>query len=147
MRLRTFLIAALVAMTAPALAQTAAAVNAHLDSIFGEHGKFEQAFSALQAAVSSGDAKAVAVLAAYPLVVKVDGRREVGSEEEFTRLYDEIVTEEIVAAVSGQSYESLFASDQGIMFGNGQVWMSGVCEDDACEQWDVKIITIQSTAQ
>ena len=62
-------------------------------------------------------------------------------------LVDEIVTEETVAAVSGQSYESLFASDQGIMFGNGQVWMSGVCEDDACERWDVKIITIQSTAQ
>ena len=33
------------------------------------------------------------------------------------------------------------------MFGNGQVWMTGVCADDACAVWDVKIVTIQSTAE
>ncbi len=31
------------------------------------------------------------------------------------------------------------------MFGNGQVWLNGICEDDACNEFDVRIITIQST--
>ena len=38
-----------------------------------------------------------------------------------------------------------FAAD-GVMFGNGEVWLNGICKDDACADFDVKIVTIQSTA-
>lgn len=131
---------------APALAQSVEAVNDVLDTIFGEHERFETAFETLQSAVADGDAQAVAELAAYPLVVKVGERREIADAAAFVAVYATIMTDEIVAAVRDQSYAELFANDQGIMFGNGQVWMSGVCADDACADWDVRIITIQSTA-
>lgn len=147
MRLGAIVTGLLIATASPVLGQTAEDVNAVLDAIFGGHDKFETAFADLQEAVAIEDAGTVAALAAYPLVVKVEERREVTSAEEFAFGYDEIMTDEIVDAVAGQTYDTLFASDQGIMFGNGQVWMSGVCEDDDCAQWDVKIITIQSTAK
>ena len=145
MRLKTLLIATLVAASMPALAQTAEAVNTVLDAVFGEHARFAAAFTQLQEAVAEEDAEEVAALAAYPLVVKVGERVQVGSAEAFVAAYSDIMTDEIVTAVMEQGYESLFASEQGIMIGNGQVWMSGVCADDACENWDVRIVTIQST--
>ena len=143
MRLRV-LVASVFAFSLPAVAQSPDDVNRVLDVIFGDHAKFESAFAALQEAVAEEDAEAVAALAAYPLVVKVDERREVGSAEAFVSLYDQIMTDEIVTVIAEQEYGSLFASDQGIMFGRGEVWMSGVCEDDSCAVWDVRIITIQS---
>ena len=29
---------------------------------------------------------------------------------------------------------------------DGQVWINGICKDEACASFDVKVITIQSTA-
>lgn len=138
------LVAALL-FTAPAAAQTADEVNGMIEAVLGDHTRFVAAFDALQLAVTDADAEAVAALVAYPLIVKVGERREIAAPDEFIAAYDEIMTAEITAAITGQTYEGLFVNDQGIMFGNGEVWMSGVCEDDACEVWDVKIITIQST--
>lgn len=146
MRLIIAIVALLAAMSS-AVAQTAESVDIVLDTVFGEHEKFVDAFAVLQDAVAADDAEAVAALAAYPLVVKVGERREIGSPEEFVAHYDEIMTSEIVATVIRQEYGTLFANEQGIMFGNGEVWMSGVCADDTCAEWDVLIITIQSTAQ
>lgn len=139
------IIAGLLFVVAPASAQSVEEVNARIEMVLGDHTKYEAAFEALQTAVAEGDAEAVAGLAAYPLIVKVDGRREIASGEEFAAAYDEIMTEEITSTIAGQTYENLFVNNQGIMFGNGEVWMAGVCEDDSCEVWDVKIITIQST--
>ena len=51
-----------------------------------------------------------------------------------------------MTAVTGQTYENLFVNAEGVMFGNGQVWMGGVCTDDACSDFEVRIIAIQSTA-
>jgi ketosteroid isomerase-like protein len=138
-------ILAVLPFAAPAAAQTADDVNGSIEAVLGDHTKFEAAFDALQTAVADEDAEAVAALVAYPLVVKVGERREIAAPEEFVAAYDEIMTEEITTTISEQSYETLFVNGDGIMFGNGEVWMSGVCEDDACEVWDVKIITIQST--
>ena len=146
MRSVTPLALALILAT-PAFAQSADAVNGVLDTIFGEHERFQVAFETLQDAVAEGDAETVASLAAYPLVVKVGERREIADVDAFVAAYDSIMTDEIAAAVTDQTYDNLFANDQGIMFGNGQVWMSGVCDDDQCASWDVRIITIQSTEQ
>lgn len=140
-------VAAVQSLAAPVAAQTADDVNAVIETVLGDHRKFEMAFDALKAAVADDDAEAVAALVAYPLVVKVGERELIETPEAFLAGYDAIMTDEIITAVDAQTYETLFANDQGIMFGNGQMWMSGVCDDDSCESWEVKIITIQSTAQ
>ncbi len=34
-------------------------------------------------------------------------------------------------------------NDQGVMLGQGEMWINGVCLDTACKRVDVKIVTIQ----
>ena len=49
-------------------------------------------------------------------------------------------------AITAQKWQDLFVNYQGIMIGNGQVWINGICKDDKCAAFDVKVVTIQSTA-
>lgn len=128
----------------PAAAQDAASVNETLVTVFGESEKFEVAFADLQAAVTAGDAEAVAAMATYPLVVEVGERREIESAEAFVAEYDEIVTVPIARIITEQAYGDLIANFDGIAFGSGEVWLTGVCDDDDCANWEVKIITIQT---
>lgn len=109
---------------------------------------YRQAFDAIQQAVTEGDAVAFANWVSYPIEVSADGQPMViGDATEFAENYDAIVTPEIAQAVTDQSFNELFVNAEGAMFGNGQVWMSEICIDAACTNTDVKIITIQSTAQ
>jgi hypothetical protein len=109
---------------------------------------YRQAFDAIQQAVSEDDAAAFADWVTYPIEVNVAGEDMViGDAAQFAEHYEDIVTPEIADAVTNQSFNELFVNDQGAMFGDGQVWMSEICDDDACANSEVKIITIQSTAQ
>jgi len=109
---------------------------------------YRQAFDAIQQAVAEGDVVAFADWVSYPIEVTADGQTLViGDAGEFADRYDAIITPEIAQAVTDQSFNELFVNSEGAMFGNGQVWMSEICLDDACANSEVKIITIQSTAQ
>lgn len=130
-----------------AVAQTADEVNASIDTVLGDHQSYAEAFEAIQAAIAADDAETVASWVAYPFNVSVDGEAySFKGPDGFIEHYDDIVTEEVKAAVVGQKYEALFVNAEGVMFGNGQMWLSGICRDDACAEFDVKIITIQNTA-
>ena len=109
---------------------------------------YRQAFDAIQQAVAEGDATAFADWVSYPIEVVADGEPMViGDAAQFADYYEAIVTPEIAQAVENQSFNELFINSEGAMFGDGQVWMSEVCLDDACANSEVKIITIQSTAE
>lgn len=109
---------------------------------------YRQAFEAIQQAVAEGDATAFADWVSYPIEVVADGETMViGDAAQFAEHYDGIVTPEIAEAVENQGFNELFVNSEGAMFGNGQVWMTEVCLDDACANSEVKIITIQSTAE
>ena len=131
----------------PALAQSDADTDAAIDSNLGNHALYRAAFDAIQKAVADDDKAAFAEWVSYPIKVTADGEEmSIGSPEQFVEHYDNILTDEIKAAITDQSWVDLFVNYQGIMFGNGQVWANGICRDDKCAAFDVKIITIQSTA-
>ena len=132
----------------PALAQTVEDVNSSIETVLGDHTRYEEAFDTLQAAVAAHDADMVSDLVSYPITVTESGEAvTLDGPEAFIAQYDTIMTDEITKAVLEQKYETLFVNAQGVMFGDGQVWLNGICKDDACSDFDVKIITIQSTAQ
>ncbi len=136
----------LVFSTPATLAQSRDDVNGRIDMLLGAHQQYETLFDTLQAAVEVGDPEAVASLVSYPITVKVgDAELTFDGPEAFASRYADIFTDEIKSAVLGQKYDELFVRDQGVMFGNGQVWLSGICLDEACETSEAKIITIQST--
>jgi len=146
-RLALAIIAALAVATVPAVAQTADEVNASIDTLLGDHTPYEEAFAAIQAAVADDDAETVAAWVAYPFSATINGEDyALEGPEGFVEHYDGIVTEEVKVAVVEQKYEELFVNAEGIMVGNGQMWLSGICKDYACAEFEVRIITIQSTA-
>lgn len=130
---------------APALAQSDADTDAAIDNVLGDHTAYRAAFDAVQQAVGDGDAAAFATWVSYPIKVVADGEEMLlGDEEQFTEHFDNILTDEIRQAILDQTWATLFVNAEGVMFGNGQVWMNGICKDDACAEFDVKIVTVQS---
>ena len=58
--------------------------------------------------------------------------------------FDTLFNKKVVDAVTGQTYETLFVNGDGIMFGTGELWITGVCDDEACETPFVTIIAINN---
>ena len=141
----------LLACSAAAFAQNTSPTNAELDkaidSNVGDHIQFHQVFTQLQQAVAGHNVSAVAALVDYPLAIKFNGKTVLlRTPQSFMANYDRILTPEITSAIEKQKYDDLMVNYQGAMFGNGQVWIAGICRDKACKQSDIKIRTIQSTA-
>ena len=151
-RIRTAVLAACVALAIPfssaAFAQDAKTTNKAIDDALGNHAQYETAIKTLQQGVKNKDAKAVAALVNYPISVKISGKdTEIKSEKDFVTHYDAIITPKIAKVVEDQKYEDLFVNYQGIMFGDGQVWINGICKDSACKAFDAKVVTIQDGPQ
>ena len=130
---------------APAFAQDADFDQAVRDTLSGDPAEYRQVIGAFQQAVRDGDAAAAAALVSYPIAVTVAGDdREIGDADAFAAAFPEIVTPAIAAAVLDQAIGDMFVNAEGVMLGDGEVWVSGVCLDDACARSEVRVITIQS---
>jgi hypothetical protein len=120
-------------------------INATLDSLYGEHQPYEDFFNALKQAVAAKDKQTVAGMVSYPFKTKVSGKSlTIRATPDFVARYDAIFTSKVVSAIEQQSYDSLFARDIGVMIGQGEVWFTGVCQDNQCKQRTVKIIAVNN---
>jgi hypothetical protein len=127
----------------PALAQTPD-INQTIDTVLGDHAKYQAVIDALQAGVKDNDAAAVSALVSYPINVKIHGKKtRIKNAADFTKNYAAIITPAIATAITSQKYNDLMVNSQGIMFGKGEVWINGICKDTACKEFDAKVITIQ----
>lgn len=139
MRLIMLVIALLFA--APAMAQD---TDARLDTVFGEHESFADVFEILQAAVANDDRETVASLVKYPFeLTRNGGKLTFRSEKTFVERYDWLI-EPIRDVILGQAYDSLFVNQDGVMFGNGELWLTSICLDDACGRtvWLISAINL-----
>ena len=128
----------------PAFAASQADVNARIDQVLGNHARYETTIEAFQQSVIAGNREDVAAFVRFPIVVTIGGhKRSINSAKAFVAGYDEIMTPDIVAAVKSQKYEDLFVNSQGIMFGNGEVWIGGMCLDRKCRTFVPQVTTIQ----
>ena len=118
--------------------------RARIERVLGDPGAYEKVFTALQQGVASGDRAAVAALMRYPLRVDVAGNpRQIRDAATFEREYDSVVTRGVARTIAAQNFDTVFASQQGVMLGNGQVWINGTCVDAACTRSDVRVVSIQ----
>jgi hypothetical protein len=126
--------------------QTVADVNAKIEELLGDPGQFQAAFNAVTAAIGESNPAELARWVAYPMTISYnDEELIIEDDNDFVNNYEDLVTEDVYEAVRNQRYADLFVSSDGVMFGDGQIWMSFVCRDEACTQSDVKIISIHST--
>ncbi len=123
------------------------AVNQAIDEVLGDHVRYESVIRQLQRAVAANDTAAVAALVNYPFVTVRDGESlRVADAEAFVREYDRIMTPPIAEAIKRQKYSQLMVNYKGVMFGNGEAWVNGICKDDACKDVDVRVVALQPTS-
>ena len=123
------------------------AVNQAIDEVLGDHVRYEAVIRQLQRAVAANDTAAVAALVNYPFVTVRDGESlRVADAEAFVRDYDRIMTPPIAEAIKRQKYSQLMVNYKGVMFGNGEAWVNGICKDDACKDVDVRVVALQPTS-
>jgi hypothetical protein len=125
---------------------TTSDLDKSIDLSVGSHVKVQHLLVELQQAVSQHNAAAVAALVHYPIKVN-PGKRPVTikNAKAFVKDYDRIITPDIAAAIYKQKYDALFVNSQGVMIGDGEVWITGFCLDKNCKNSDIKIGTIQDT--
>lgn len=121
-----------------------AEVDQQIETLLGDMLDYKELFHAFRSAVAQRDAETVASLVSYPITVTQDSVQSTYVDaSEFVEFYDDIITPEIRAAVVDQDYGSLSVSGDGIMLGNGEVWINGICADDSCSQVLPRVVTIQ----
>ena len=142
--LKAIALALLLLAPTTAFAATRAAVEQAIEDNLGAPDVYEEAFDAIQQAVVDNDAARLAQWVSFPITVKMgDKQITLKDADDFVAAYPKLFTDGIKNAVINQKFEDIFVNYQGLMFGNGQIWMNGICKTDACETVDVRIITIQ----
>ena len=127
---------------------TDADVDQAIDTLLGDHKRYRDVFDRLKQGVASGDKAAVAALVNYPLEVTIEGKkRKIGKASEFVDAWDGMFTADVVQAVAKQEYRDVFVNWQGLMVGDGQVWINGICKDKECKKVDVGVTAVQQVTQ
>lgn len=116
-------------------------VRQRIEQVLGDAAQYETVFNAFQKAVNGGDRAAVVEEVRFPLNI-ANGARITGPGE-FQRNYERILTPAVRKAIAAQKFDNVMVNQQGVMIGDGQVWLNGSCLDQACSRTEVKVVTIQ----
>lgn len=93
---------------------------------FDEKESFLKFFPSLKEAVKSKDPKKMSPLMLYPLKVNGKTTIKIKDAQEFERKFKNLFTEKIITVISNQKIEDLFCQYQGVMFGDGEVWVQKI---------------------
>ena len=84
----------------------------------------------LQKNVATAKKDAVADMVNYPMSLnQTNGsskpkRTEIKDKAAFLAKYDDIISEKLKTALKNQDMTDIFARDQGVMLGNGDIWLA-----------------------
>lgn len=142
--LAALLVGATLFLSTPGYADEAE-VDQQIEALLGDPRTFRSTIADLQRRVADEDSIAVSAFISYPITVSINGmRKTLRQAEDLEEYYGDIFTPDIVEVIVNQDYGSLFVNSDGVMFGNGEVWMSAVCLDDGCAEVEAQIIAIQA---
>jgi len=138
-------VAAALFVSTPVLAQTADDVNAQIDTVLGPHEIYQTAVETIQKALAEGNIDGIAGYIPFGEAIKVNGEDVVIADEaDLNDKFETLFNDKVIHAVTGQDYGSLFVNQDGIMFGDGELWLTGVCLDDTCADVFVNISAINN---
>lgn len=126
-----------------ASADAEAGARDRIERLLGDADTYEAVFNELQRGVAAGDRAAVAGLMRYPVRATIAGKnQQIADAAAFQRDYDKIVTPALAKLIAEQKFDTLFVNWQGVMLGQGEVWINGKCLDKDCAKADVKVNNI-----
>ena len=102
-------------------------------------------FLILQVGMSAGDSASFAERVLYPIQVRVNGQAgTISSAAEFERNYDQIMNQQLQAAISGSDENDLVLTLDGVKAAGGALWFNQFCADAACTQGKFLITQINN---
>ncbi|MFD1676800.1 LppP/LprE family lipoprotein [Alicyclobacillus fodiniaquatilis] len=107
--------------------QLSASLAAKMKNVAGisDPAAFVQGFNQLKTDVAQGNKAGVAAFGAYPMNVNTDGKKQsIANAQAFVQNYDAIMTRKVKSAITAQQINQLFVNDEGVMVGNGEVWLT-----------------------
>ena len=129
----------------PAFAQSEEDVMNRIETIHGNAEGFFDVFGALQDAAMLGDPTEIAHYGLYPLVVNANGETyDVLEEQDLSDNFDALVSPETLDALRTQDVADLIVTDEGVGIGDGAIWITNICLDDACDQTQWGIFSINN---
>ncbi|WP_232845664.1 hypothetical protein [Aurantimonas marina] len=113
--------------------QSAEDVLGQIESLHGDADGFSAAFDVLRQAMADGDAATVAEFGSDPLTVRANGEvYDVLEAQDLIDNFDSLIAPDTQQLVANQDLADLMVNSDGVMFGAGELWLSAVCDDDAC---------------
>lgn len=129
----------------PSFGQSEEDVHANIEAIHGNADGFFEVFSLLQDAVMFGDPVTFGQYSFFPLTIAANGEVcDVLDAEDLVDNFDSLIMPETLQAVSEQDVSDLIVTDEGVGIGDGVIWISNVCLDDACSQTQWGIVAINN---
>ncbi|WP_315120144.1 hypothetical protein [uncultured Clostridium sp.] len=87
--------------------------------------EFEDAFNKIKELVASDDKEKVSEYINFPINVHIDGKKvAIETKNQFIKNYDEIFNDNVKAKLANQKVEETFVNDNGVMVGDGEIWIS-----------------------
>jgi hypothetical protein len=132
--------AALVLIALLTMSGSALADNPYAAAGISNPMQVTQFLARLKQAVAADDRATVAAMINYPLTVHTSGGASTTYHDAaaLRANYARVFTPEVKAAVAAAKADDLFTRDQGVMIGNGEVWMNEI-------RGSMRIITINRT--
>ncbi len=98
----------------------------------------------LKTRVLSGDDTGIAEMVHYPIDVSGSGQMKIMNADEFVKNYDSIFNEKILAVLTDTEDASLILLPDGILIGNGEIWINLYCVDLVCSETQFLITQINN---
>jgi hypothetical protein len=85
----------------------------------------EAFYASLQAKAAKDDAKALSAMVHYPLNACIHKKNvKIASQKAFMSHYKELFNVRVKSKLKTQSFDDLFANDEGVMVGDGEIWFT-----------------------
>jgi hypothetical protein len=98
---------------------------------------------ALKAAAHSMTPDPIAPFIEYPFTARSSaGTIVIKSAKDMRRMFPRIFTARVRSAILSQNLDDAFSNYQGVMIGNGQVWIAEVCRDQQCRDKKYVVRTV-----
>ena len=146
LRLASCLALAVTLVSTPlALAQSEEDVMANIENIHGDAEGFFEVFGGLQDAMLFDNPAAIADYVLFPITIDANGETyDVLEQQDLVDNLDTLIQDAPREAIRTQDVADLIVTSEGVGFGDGAVWVSNVCLDDACAETQWGIIAINN---
>ena len=94
-------------------------------------------------AIRTDDKDSIARMVSYSINVNASGKcKAIGGVTAFNRYFEKIFSPELQEHILKQKQDDLIITSRGVGFDRGAIWFAGICTNESCSSYDIKIITI-----